>query len=515
MSTTTQTPDQTPDQTPGQTPDTVVTRPAAAAPVADLDTAPDGTAPFGSDAANLPEATGEGGVVTTARDGDTGWQLAVINNRPRVIWQRTWHAAEGRWRTWKRFEDSRNAGRATAAAIASAVAASEQEMTALVGRRIAGEAAARSAAITTAVSTAIDDLRAALPAELPAPGLDRDDVAELIEAELQDERAARNDAIAAATSSLAAGRQALIDASITSAITTERVAADRRTDDKLAVVSTRVDGLADDLTAESAVRAAAITAAGSAMETLVTAERDARTAALATQRRAVTAEITEAKQEAASALRTTILAEHGARDQAIATAKSEVARDTATHVAGLFRGLEERIGQTLDTRVAAAGFPRGTRMLFQQSAAPAGWTKDAAVNDKALRVTSGSVGKGGHRGFSQTCVTHRVRGSVSSSISGRTGAHRLSAGEMPSHTHEISGHYRRDEGGAPGGWFPRGSSRGSNVGIGGFLWLRNSHAGGDQPHSHGAGSLRVSSAFTGGALDLRLAYVDVIIAVKD
>ena len=54
--------------------------------------------------------------------------------------------------------------------------------------------------------------------------------------------APRNDAIAAATSSLAAGRRALIDASITSAITTERVAADRRTDDKLAVVSTRVDG---------------------------------------------------------------------------------------------------------------------------------------------------------------------------------------------------------------------------------------------------------------------------------
>ena len=48
----------------------------------------------------------------------------------------------------------------------------------------------RSAAITTAVSTAIDDLRAALPANCP-PGLDRDDVAELIEAELLDERAAQ------------------------------------------------------------------------------------------------------------------------------------------------------------------------------------------------------------------------------------------------------------------------------------------------------------------------------------
>jgi hypothetical protein len=37
-----------------------------------------------------------------------------------------------------------------------------------------------------------------------------------------------------------------------------------------------------------------------------------------------------------------------------------------------------------------------------------------------------------------------------------------------------------------------------------------SRTGGDQPHSHGAGSLRVSSSV---ALNVR--YVDVIIATKD
>ena len=477
------------------------------APVADLDNAPDGTALFAADAGNLPEDTGEGGVVTTARDGGIGWQLAVLNNRPRVIWQRTWHAADNRWRTWKRFEDSRNANRTTAAAIASAIAASERGMTALVDGRITAEAAARSAAITNAVSTAIDDLRAGLP----TPGLDRDAVTGLIEAELEDERTARNDAIAAATSSLAAGRQAPIDASITSAITSERVAADRRTDGKLALVTTRIDGLADDLTAETAARAAAITAAGTAMEARVTAERDARAAALATQNRAVTAEITEAKQEAAGNLQTAILAERGARDQAIAAAKSEVTRDTAAHVAGLLRGLEGRIGP----QIAASGFPRGTRMLLQQSAAPAGWTKDATINDKALRVVSGSVGKGGSKGFASTFGQPRVAGSVSSSISGRTGAHRLSVAEMPSHSHSIGGTYRRDFGSSPGGYFPHGSKWGTDRDISGYLKLRNSHTGGNQPHSHAAGSLRVSSAFTGDALDLRLAYVDVIVAVKD
>ena len=478
------------------------------APIADLDNAPDGTALFTADAGNLPEDTGEGGVVTTAREDGIGWQLAVLNNRPRVIWQRTWHAADNRWRTWKRFEDSRNANRAAAAAIASAIAASERGMTALVDGRITAEAAARSAAITSAITAAIDEFRDGLPAELsaelPAPGLDRDTVTGLIdakvEAELEDERTARNDAIAAATSSLAAGRQALIDAGITSAITTERVAADRRTDGKLALVTTRIDALANDLTAETAARAAAVTAAGSAMEARVTAERDARTAALATRQRAVTAEITEAKQEAAGNLQTAILAERGARDQAIAAAKSEVTRDTAAHVAGLLRGLEGRIGP----QIAAAGFPRGTRMLFQQSAAPAGWTKDATINDKALRVVSGSVGSGGSKGFASTFGRPRVAGSVSSSISGRTGAHRLSVAEMPSHSHD----------------FLASSTPGTYQG---FQAAANPHrrggliqpTGGNQPHSHSAGSLRVSSAFTGDTLDLRLAYVDVIVAAKD
>ena len=41
-----------------------------------------------------------------------------------------------------------------------------------------------------------------------------------------------------------------------------------------------------------------------------------------------------------------------------------MARDTATHVAGLFRGLEERIGQTLDTGVAEAGFRAAPACCF-------------------------------------------------------------------------------------------------------------------------------------------------------
>lgn len=529
-----QTPDQAPDQTLGQIPDqtsghTPDTTPDPA-PVADLDNAPDGTALFAADAGNLPEDTGEGGVVTTARDGGTGWQLAVLNNRPRVIWQRTWHAADDRWRGWKRFEDSRNANRAAAAAVASAIAASERGMTALVDGRITAEAAARSAAIASAIAAAIDEFRDGLPAELPAPGLDRDAVTGLIdarvEAELEDERTARNDAIAAAASSLAAGRQALIDAGITSAITTERVAADQRTDGKLALVTTRIDGLADDLTAESAARAAAITAAGGAMEARVTAERGARTAALATRQRAVAAEITEAKQEAASNLQTAILAERGARDQAITAARSEVTRDAAAHVTGLLRGLEGRVTRTIDAGIAAAGFPRGTRMLFRQSAAPAGWTKDGTIHDKALRVVSGSVGSGGSKGF-LSVFGRNSSARLSSSVRGGIHGHRLTEAQMPSHAHFVANddYYAGD--GNPherilGQLRARhlirqrhrssqeeynlyGSERTPHIGL-------TSAAGGNQPHSHGH-EISVSTAFASGALDL--AYVDVIVAAKD
>jgi hypothetical protein len=38
-----------------------------------------------------------------------------------------------------------------------------------------------------------------------------------------------------------------------------------------------------------------------------------------------------------------------------------------------------------------AGVPAGTKMLFVQTAAPSGWTKDTTYNNYALRITSGTV----------------------------------------------------------------------------------------------------------------------------
>ena len=44
---------------------------------------------------------------------------------------------------------------------------------------------------------------------------------------------------------------------------------------------------------------------------------------------------------------------------------------------------------TTQTTAASSAFPAGTLMLFQQTAAPTGWTKQTTHDNKALRVVSG------------------------------------------------------------------------------------------------------------------------------
>jgi hypothetical protein len=71
------------------------------------------------------------------------------------------------------------------------------------------------------------------------------------------------------------------------------------------------------------------------------------------------------------------------------------------------------------------GFTSGTRMSFNQTAAPTGWTKDTSsgINDSILRLVTGSVSSGGTVGFSTW------------NSSGTTGATTLSTPQIPAHTH--------------------------------------------------------------------------------
>ena len=141
-------------------------------------------------------------------------------------------------------------------------------------------------------------------------------------------------------------------------------------------------------------------------------------------------------------------------------------------------------------------FAQGTLMLFQQTTAPTGWTKQTTHNDKALRVVNGTVGSGGSSGFTTAFGTPSVTGT----IAGSTGAHTLSVSEIPSHTHN---QYYQTDGEGPyryGAYTLNGNSITSTVLA----------QGGSGSHSHS-----LSASFSGGAAAINVEYVDLIIASKD
>ena len=183
----------------------------------------------------------------------------------------------------------------------------------------------------------------------------------------------------------------------------------------------------------------------------------------------------------------------------------------------------------LDSRVQALedAFASGTKMLFQQSTAPTGWTKDTTnYNDHAIRVVTGTAGSGGTNALSTLDAT--ASGTINSSISGNTGTVNLSISQIPSHFHyafrntNVSGGtqsslssstYAAYGSGFAGGSFDEKYAIGrtgsvANVG-------RTSSTGTGGAHYHSAGTLNVESTFTGEANSLDVQYVDVIIATKD
>jgi hypothetical protein len=164
----------------------------------------------------------------------------------------------------------------------------------------------------------------------------------------------------------------------------------------------------------------------------------------------------------------------GARAAAIAAAEID-----ATNKANAAR-IAAITAAALDaTTKANAVIPSGTRMLFQQTNAPVGWTKDTTHNDKALRVVSGAAGSGGTVDFSAAFVT------------GTVGDTTLTIAQIPSHDHGTPA-FARD-----------GSS--AHLGDGGgnstFPGVKTGSAGGGAAHNH--------------ALDLAIKYVDIIIATKN
>jgi hypothetical protein len=73
-------------------------------------------------------------------------------------------------------------------------------------------------------------------------------------------------------------------------------------------------------------------------------------------------------------------------------------------------------------------FPAGTSMLFRQTAAPTGWTKNTSFDNHALKVETGTATSGGTLNFS-TFLADTATGSTP-----------ISEAEMPSHTHTGPSH---------------------------------------------------------------------------
>lgn len=138
---------------------------------------------------------------------------------------------------------------------------------------------------------------------------------------------------------------------------------------------------------------------------------------------------------------------------------------------------------TTQATAAGSAFPAGTLMLFQQTAAPTGWTKQTTHNNKALRVVSGAASSGGSVAFTTAFAN------------GSTGATTLATSQIPSHLHTYAGNSNPQSPGSPNypdfTWSSAGTVSNRNTG----------NEGGGGSHNH--------------SLTLDVQYVDLIIASKD
>ena len=142
-----------------------------------------------------------------------------------------------------------------------------------------------------------------------------------------------------------------------------------------------------------------------------------------------------------------------------------------------------------------SGFASGTDMIFFQAAAPTGWTKSTANNNKYLRVVSGDGGGTGGTA-AVTSPAHNLS----------AGAHTLSTSELASHSHQLSDIGHNDVN--PGPFSPGGTAivrmGFTRLNPAGGSTLNTANTGSGSSHSHNlSGSITTPQ------------YIDVIVAAKD
>jgi hypothetical protein len=185
-------------------------------------------------------------------------------------------------------------------------------------------------------------------------------------------------------------------------------------------------------------------------------------------------------------------------------------------------------GQVLTSNGAAAAptwqaiIPSGTKMLFQQTAAPTGWTKDTTHNDKVLRVVTGTAGSGGSVAFSTAFANRTVSGNVADTTAGGTiGGTALTVGQLPGHQHFISNDTNSaatalsasnyvNESAQPSssnGYILKGGATVATIGL-------SSSVGSGETHTHSFTGTAHNHSFST-TLDIAVQYVDLIIATKN
>lgn len=187
---------------------------------------------------------------------------------------------------------------------------------------------------------------------------------------------------------------------------------------------------------------------------------------------------------------------------------------------------------TTQTTAAEAAFSSGTKMLFQQTSAPTGWTKDTANDNKALRIVSGTVGTGGSVAFTTAFA--------SQSVSGTVGSTTLTTAQIPSHNHNANSSSQNASGYfginatnnnaqfvtdttlvTSGVLGKSGSVSRKTISNGGTAYAYPNRINFNYNHSHtiSVGSTGSSGShnhsFSGTAINMAVQYVDVIVATKD
>lgn len=159
-------------------------------------------------------------------------------------------------------------------------------------------------------------------------------------------------------------------------------------------------------------------------------------------------------------------------------------------------------GTTWISQAAGGGFAAGTVMLFAQTSAPTGWTKNVSTGDNsALRLTTGTASTGGSVAFTTAFASQTPTGSVSiTAVSGSAGATTLTTPQIPSHTHSYN---------------TRGSTPGNSGGTGDIGSVSTGSTGGGGSHTHPFSFSSGSGTFSGNAINLAVQYIDVIRATKD